>query len=87
MDIIINGKSYNKSDKINVLNPFNGDIVDTVPNCDEDDLKKVVDSAYSAKDKIQEMSALKVSNILYSICEDLIEEKEYFSKLISFEKT
>ena len=75
MDIIIDGKYYNKQEKIKVYNPYNLEIIDTVPNCDVSDVENVIDAAFNAKSKLIEMSSFKLSNILNDIVNDLINEK------------
>lgn len=85
MDIIIDGKYYNKQEKIKVYNPYNLEIIDTVPNCDVSDVENVIDAAFNAKSKLIEMSSFKLSNILNDIVNDLINEKELFSNTLTKE--
>ena len=74
MKMLINGEFIDKEDKQNILNPFNGEVVDTVPIGDLGDVKYAIESANMAKKVICDMSAKEVSNALYDSCEEL-EEK------------
>jgi lactaldehyde dehydrogenase len=85
MYILINGKGYEKNEKIDVINPFNGRIVDSVPQCNTDDVRKAIESAKNSQKILNEWSAYKVSNGLYSAYEDLKEEKKRISKTITEE--
>ncbi len=50
MKMIINGRQVDASDKttINVVNPYTGKLIDTVPNATEKDVDDAVQSAYAA---------------------------------------
>ena len=85
MKMLINGEFIDKDDKQNILNPFNGEVVDTVPIGDLGDVKYAIDSANLAKKSICDMSAKEVSNTLYEACEELEEKSEEIAKLISLE--
>ena len=85
MKMIINGEYVDKDEKIDIINPFDDNIIDTVPVATINDVKKAVNSANNAKPIINEMSAHKISEKLYSIHEKLKKEKNNFAKLISQE--
>ena len=53
MQNIINGKWADSSDKktMNIINPYTGKIVDTVPDSTEKDVKKAVEYAKKAQPK------------------------------------
>lgn len=54
-----------------VKNPYNGEIIDTVPVSHLNNVDLAIDAAVNAKDSIQEMSAFKISNKLYAVYEKL----------------
>ena len=45
MKMLIHGKWVDKPEKINVLNPYDGNVLDTVPAGTVDDVKKAIESA------------------------------------------
>ena len=85
MKMLINGEFIDKDDKQNILNPYNGEIIDTVPIANLGDAHYAIESANLAKDSIQNMSAKEVSDALYSACVELEERKDEIAELISLE--
>lgn len=85
MKMLINGKFEEKEESFNVINPYNQETVDNVPIGDRGDVKKAIDSANNAKKSLQEMSARKISESLYSSYENLKKEQKSLAKLITQE--
>ena len=85
MDMLINGKTISKDEVHNVINPYNGDIVDTVPIADKNDMNDAVEAANSAKDVINSFSSRKVSNLLFDAYDELKKQSKSLAKLISLE--
>lgn len=85
MKMLINGEYLDKEEHKNILNPYNGEVVDTVPIANRNEVKKAVKSANNAKKSLTAMSARKVSENLYTAFENLKKEKEEFAKLITLE--
>ncbi|BDZ69514.1 lactaldehyde dehydrogenase [Methanobacterium petrolearium] len=85
MKMLINGKLIDKDEKIAVLNPFNNEIVDHVPQGNREDVKNAINAANKAKKSMQAMSSRKVSRILYDIHQELKEKSKEISKLICLE--
>ncbi|MDD2644533.1 MAG: lactaldehyde dehydrogenase [Methanobacteriaceae archaeon] len=85
MKMLINGENYDKEEHKEILNPYNGKIVDTVPIANRNEVKKAVNAANQAKNSLTEMSARKVSEKLYDAFENLKNEKEEFAKIITQE--
>ena len=85
MQMVINGELEDKNDKINILNPSNKQIVDTVPSGSLDDVKRALEAANKAKTVISEMSSRKVSRILYNIYEDVLKNSNKLAQLITLE--
>ena len=65
MDMLINGKHISADDLAEVKNPYNGEVIDTVPVSHLNNVDLAIDAAVNAKDSIQEMSAFKISNKLF----------------------
>lgn len=85
MDMLINGEMIGKDESCNVINPYNGDIVDTVPIANKNDVNNAVESAGSAKEIINGFSSRKVSNLLFDAYDELKNESKNLAKLISLE--
>lgn len=85
MEMLINGELIGYDAKINVLNPFNNDVVDTVPDGNLEHIKKAIIAANNAKNDLNDMSARKISEALYDISQEISEKLNDFSKLITLE--
>ncbi|MCL2157167.1 MAG: lactaldehyde dehydrogenase [Methanobrevibacter sp.] len=69
----------------NVINPYNQEIVDTVPIGDRGDVKKAIGAAQNGKKSLEKMSARKISEKLYNAFENLKKEEKPLAKLITQE--
>lgn len=85
MKMVINGELVDKNDKINILNPANNQIVDTVPSGSLVDIKRALNAASQSKTVINDMSSRKVSRILYNIYEDVLKNSNKLAQLITLE--
>lgn len=85
MDMLINGKHVSDNDLHEVINPYNGEVVDTVPISHLNNVDLAINSAVNAKSKIQNFSAFKVSNKLYEVYEKLKTHKKELAKLLTKE--
>ena len=82
MKFLINGEFIDKSDHYDVINPYNGEIVDTVPIGYRNDVDKAIEAANNAKKALNDLSAKEVSINLFNACEELEKESENIAKLI-----
>ena len=85
MDMLINGEHVSDMDSADVINPYNGEVIDTVPISHLNNVDKAIEAANNAKQSLQEMSAFKVSNKLFAVCEKLKDNKEDFAQLLTKE--
>ncbi|WP_407374679.1 lactaldehyde dehydrogenase [Methanobrevibacter sp.] len=85
MDMLIGGKHISADDLEEVKNPFNGEVIDTIPIAHLQVAQLAIDEANRAKPKLQEMSAFKVSNKLFNVVEKLKEKREEFAELLTLE--
>ena len=85
MDMLINGEHVSDMDSEDVINPFNGEVIDSVPISHLNNVDKAILAANNAKKSLQEMSAFKISNKLYNVCEKLKEKKDEFAELLTME--
>ena len=85
MDMLINGEKFSNDDLCDVLNPYNGEVIDSVSIANLNTVDDAIRAANNAKKSIQEMSSFKISNKLYNICEDLKDHKKEFAELLTKE--
>ncbi|WP_298522590.1 lactaldehyde dehydrogenase [uncultured Methanobrevibacter sp.] len=85
MDMLIGGKHISSDDLEEVKNPYNGEVIDTVPIAHLQTAQLAIDEANKAKKSIQEMSAFKVSNKLFNIVEKLKDNRNDFAELLTLE--
>ena len=85
MDMLIGGKHISSEDLEEVKNPYNDEVIDTIPIAHLQTAQLAIDEANNAKDSIQEFSAFKVSNKLFNIVEKLRDNREEFAKLLTLE--
>ena len=85
MDMLIGGKHISSEDLVDVVNPYNDDVIDTVPIAHRQSADLAIVEANNAKSSLQEMSAFKVSNKLFNVCDKLRENREDFAELLTLE--
>lgn len=85
MDMLIGGKHISGEDLEKVKNPYDDEVIDTIPIAHLQTAQLAIDEANKAKDSIQEMSAFKVSNKLYNIVEKLKANRRDLAKLLTLE--
>ena len=85
MDMLIGGKYVTAEDTEEVKNPYDGQVIDTVPIAHLQTAQLAIDEANKAKDSLTEMSAFKISNKLFNVCEKLTQKREEFAELLTLE--
>ncbi|MBQ2226591.1 MAG: aldehyde dehydrogenase family protein, partial [Methanobrevibacter sp.] len=85
MDMLIGGKYVTSEDTEEVKNPYDGQVIDTVPIAHLQTAQLAIDEANKAKDSLTEMSAFKISNKLFNVCEKLTQKREEFAELLTLE--
>ncbi len=85
MEMLVNGNLIDKDEKIDVKNPATDKIVDTVPQGNREDAKNAIMAANGSKNVMHEMSARKISRILYDIYEDVSKVSDQLAELITLE--
>ena len=85
MDMLIGGKHISSDDLLEVKNPFNGEVIDTVPIAHRQIADLAITEANNAKESLVEMSAFKVSNKLFNAVKKLEEKREEFAELLTLE--
>jgi len=82
MKMYIAGQWIETQDKIQVLNPFDGSLVDTVPSADPQEVELALASATRGADLMAEMPGYERYEILMKAAELLRERQEDFARLI-----
>ena len=83
--MLIGGKHISSDDLSEVKNPYNNEVIDTVPIAHRQTADLAITEANNAKESLQEMSAFKVSNKLFNVVEKLKDNREDFAKLLTLE--
>jgi glyceraldehyde-3-phosphate dehydrogenase (NADP+) len=86
MKMFIRGEWKDKSDKIEVRNPYDGSLVDTVPRGDASDVEEALQGAAEGAAIMRAMSAHERSSILRRASELLAEQQEEMARIISLEE-
>jgi len=85
MKMYIAGEWTDTEAKIEVLNPYNGEVVDTVPNAAPQEVEKAIESASRGAQIMAELPAYQRFTILMKAAGLLMERQEEFARLISQE--
>ncbi len=85
MDMLIGGKHISSDDLEDVKNPYNGDVIDSVPIAHLQTADLAIKKANEAKKSLQEMSAFKISNKLFNVVKKLTQKREEFAELLTLE--
>ena len=81
----INGKWVDKDEKIEVKNPFNGEVIDTVPAGTPEDVKKAIDAAVEGYEINRNLPIHKRVDILLKAAELMRGRHEELSRTIATE--
>ena len=82
MKMLINGEWLDKKDKIDIVNPYTNEVVDTVPSAEVVDVKKALKSAKSYKN---ELSAYERYMLLFDVAQKIKESEKEIAELITKE--
>ncbi len=85
MKMYIAGKWMDTQDKIEVLNPFDGSVVDTVPQAGHQEVERALESAARGARIMAELPGYERFLILKRTAQSLEERQEEFARLISLE--
>ena len=85
MDMLIGGKHISSEDLEEVINPYNGEVIDTIPIAHRQIADMAIEAANDAKEALIEMSAFKISNKLFNVVDKLREKRQEFAELLTLE--
>ncbi len=80
MKMFLNGEWVDREEKIEVINPYNGEIVDTVPVATAEDLQTAVEAAKRGFEALKKLSAYDKYKILTCTARLLEEHSEDFAR-------
>lgn len=83
--MLINGKLIEKPDQIDIINPFNNKIIDTVPHGNREDAKNAIEAAINVSKILKNVSSRETSENLYEICGEIKKNSKIFAKLITID--
>jgi len=83
--MLINGKLMEKPEKIEIFNPSNNNIIDTIPLGNRQDTKKAIKAANIALKTMKNLPSRQISEKLYEISEDIKKNSKIFAKLITLD--
>lgn len=83
--MLIGGKHISSEDLEDVINPYTGEVIDTVPIAHRQTAELAIESANNARESLSEMSAFKVSNNLFNVVLKLKEKRQMFAESLTLE--
>ncbi len=85
MKMLIDGEFIDKNEHYDVINPYDGELIDTIPIADKGDVNKAIDSARKAQKSLNSLSSKQVSENLFDACEELSSCADEIASLIVLE--
>ena len=85
MKMLIDGEFIDKNEHYDVINPYDGELIDTIPIADKGDVNNAIDAARKAQKSLNSLSSKQVSENLFSACEELSSCADEIARLIVLE--
>jgi len=85
MKMLLNGEWIEKEEKIEVLDPFDGSLIDTVPSAAEEDVETALKSSVLGFEIAKKMTVFERAQILYKAATIISDNLEDFAILIARE--
>jgi glyceraldehyde-3-phosphate dehydrogenase (NADP+) len=85
MKMLLNGQWVDRDDKIDVCDPFDNSVIDTVPSANSDDAELALASAVTGFEITKRMSVYDRAQILYKAAGLISERLEEFARIIARE--
>src|SRR5262245_7340473 len=86
MKMFIAGSWIDKPDKVEVRNPFDGSVIDSVPKADEEDVRRAIDAAGEGAATMRRLSGYDRAAILKKAADLMQKRSEELGRLISTEE-
>ncbi len=85
MKMLINGEWVDRENKINICNPYNNEVIDTVPAASHSDVKLAIDAAEKGFKIAKKMPVHQRMEILNKVATTVLENQEEFARIIASE--
>ncbi len=85
MKMLIDGEFIDKNEHYDVINPYDGELIDTIPIADKGDVNKAIDAARKAQKSLNCLSSKQVSENLFDACEELSSCADEIARIIVLE--
>lgn len=86
MKMFLAGDWHDRPDRIDVLNPFDGSLVDTVPRATAEDVETALTAAVMGAAAMRELSAYQRYQILHRASELMVQRQQQLGRIISQEE-
>ena len=86
MKMHIGGQWVDKSEKIEVLNPFSGSVIDTIPRANQQDVETALETAERGAEIMAKMTGYERYEIIHKVSEIMTERVEELAQTITLEE-
>ena len=86
MKMHIGGQWVDKSEKIEVLNPFSGSVIDTIPRANQQDVETALKTAERGAEIMAKMTGYERYEIIHKVSEIMTERVEELAQTITLEE-
>ena len=86
MKMHIGGKWVDKSEKVEVINPFNGSVIDTIPRASQQDVETALKTAEYGAKIMAKMTGYERYEIIHKVSEIMTERVEALAQIITLEE-
>jgi glyceraldehyde-3-phosphate dehydrogenase (NADP+) len=85
MKILLDGQWVDRNEKIDVIDPFDNSVVDTVPKCDRKDVETALKAAVKGFEITKRMSVYDRAQVLYKTAQIVAGDLDTYAKIIARE--
>ena len=86
MQMHVGGQWVDKSEKIEVLNPFSGSVIDTIPRASQQDIETALKTAERGAEIMAKMTGYERYEIIHKVSEIMTERVEELAQTITLEE-
>ncbi|MBZ0157235.1 MAG: aldehyde dehydrogenase family protein [Alphaproteobacteria bacterium] len=83
--ILLGGREVETKDTLNVVNPYNNDVVFEVCRAGEEEAERAIEAAHAARETIAGLPSYKKAEILTGVAEALLKRREEVARTITLE--
>lgn len=85
MKMLLNGEWVDREKKIDVRDPFDDSVIDTVPNSTSEDVETALEAAVKGYEEAKRMTVFERAQVLFKTAEIVSEKLEEFARIIAQE--